>query len=243
MAITNDVMSDVGFDKELLLVGEGYIARPVTVNKNTVAGLTADEAGRFIVPQGTYLYGASGESLLTNPQQYAVEVVPTVTKSTGTVNTVLEITAKREGAVADVVTLTAGTDSTFAVTVGGSGLAKTIDVTLPVDSLGNITATYDDVVAKINGDMEANSFVGASIATGEDGTTTAAAGTVTLAGGGDETVTSDIDGILYHSVDVTLGEATGALMIAGYVDIDKMPSVPGAAVKAKLPNITFARKD
>lgn len=243
MAITNDVMSDVGFDKELLLVGEGYIARPVTVNKNTVAGLTADEAGRFIVPQGTYLYGAGGESLLTNPQQYAVEVVPTVTKSTGTVNTVLEITAKREGAVADVVTLIVGTDSTFSVTVGGSGLAKTIDVTLPVDSLGNVTATYDDVVAKINGDMEANSFVGASIATGEDGTTTAAAGTATLAGGGAETVTSDIDGILYHSVDVTLGEATGALMIAGYVDVDKMPSVPGAAVKAKLPNITFARKD
>lgn len=243
MAITNDVISDVGFDKELLLVGEGYIARPVTVNKNTVAGLTADEAGRFIVPQGTYLYGASGESLLNNPQQYAVEVVPTVTKSTGTVNTVLEITAKREGAVADVITLTVGTDSTFSVTVGGSGLAKTIDVTLPVDSLGNVTATYDDVVNKINGDMEANTYVNASIATGEDGTTTAAAGTATLAGGGDETVTSDIDGILYHSVDVTLGEAPGTMMTHGVIDIDKMPSDPGAAVKAKLSNITFARKD
>lgn len=243
MAITNNAQSVNGFDKELLLIGEGYVARPVTLNKDTITGLAADEAGRFIIPQGTYLYGATGESLLVNPQQNAVAVVPTVTKSTGTINTILTVTSKREGAVADVITLAVGTDSTFAVAVGGTGLAKTIDVTLPVDSLGNVTATYEDVVNKINGDVEANSFDVASIAAGADGTTTAAAGTVTLAGGGAETVTSDIDGVLYHSVDVTLGESNGAMIIAGYIDVDKMPSVPGAAVKAKLPKITFARKD
>ena len=64
-----------------------------------------------------------------------------------------------------------------------------------------------------------------------------------LSNGGDATVSGDIDGILYHSVDVTDGEATGALIIHGYVNVDNMPNVPSAAVKAKLPHIVFGRKD
>ena len=232
-----------GTEKELLLIGEGYIARPVTVDKNTVAGLQPDEEGRYIVPQGTYLYGANGESLLLNPQQLAVEVVPTTTKATVTINSVLQIDAKQEGALTYTITLAVGTDGNSSVVVSGTGTGKTVTVTLPVDSIGNVTMTYDDVVDLINNDMEANTYVVASIATGEDGTTTAAAGTDDLDDGGVDTVSSNIDGILVHSVDVTLGENIGAMMIAGYIDVDKMPAVPGAAVKAKLPNITFARKD
>lgn len=234
---------EYGLDKNLLLISEGYIARPVTVDKSTVTGLQADEEGRYIIPQGTYLYGSNGESLLVNPQQVAVAVEPTVTKASAEINSVLNIEAKQEGNVAYVTTLAVGTDSTFEVVVGGTGTAKTIDVTLPVDITGSVIVTYDDVVNKINGDLEANTFVVASIVAGEDGTALAAAGTGTTSGGGDETVTGDIDGILLHSVDVTLGENTGALMIAGYINVDNMPSVPGAAVQAKLPKITFARRD
>ncbi len=240
--ITNN-KKEYGTEKNLLLIGEGYIARPCTVDKNTVAGLAADGEGRFIVPQGTYLYGANGESLLENPQQMAVEVVPSVTKASGVVNSVLKITAKQEGNLAYVVTLTEGTDSTFAVEVGGSGTTKTFDVTLPVDINGTVIVDYDAVVEKLNGDMEANTYIVASIDSGADGDTVAADGTATLSGGGNETVSSDIDGVLLHDVDVTLGERTGAMMIAGYINVDNMPSIPGAAVKAKLPKITFARKD
>lgn len=234
---------EYGLDKNIRLIGEGYIGRPVTLTKDTVAGLQADEEGRYIIPQGIYLYGANSESLLVNPQQYAVEVVTTVTKASAVVNTVLQIDAKQEGNLAYVVTLAVGTDSTFSIAVGGTGTAKTFDITLPVDITGNVIATYDDVVNLINGDLEANTYIVASIVAGEDGATDAAAGTGTTSGGGDETVAGDIDGVLLHSVDVTLGENTGAMMIAGYVDVDKLPAVPGDAVKAKLPNITFARKD
>ena len=242
MAITNDKMV-AGFDPEILLISEGYVARPVSVDKNTISGLQPDEKGRYIIPYGTYLTGVGG-SLLENPQQLAVAVVPTVTKASTAINTVLEVEAKAEGNNAYVVTLTAGSDSTFKVVVGGTGTAKTIDVTLPVDVLGNITVSYEDVVSLINNDIEANTYVIAKIANGEDGTATAADGTGTTSGGGNETVSGDIDGILYHSVDVTLGENTGALIIAGYIDVDKLPQgVPGAAVKSALPRITFARKD
>lgn len=240
--ITNG-RKEYGTEKNLLLIGEGYIARPVTVDKNTVTGLVEDEEGKFIVPQGTYLYGANGESLLVNPQQLAVAVVPTVSKASATINTVLKIGAKQEGAMAYVITLVEGTDATSNVEVGGTGTAKTINVTLPVDVTGVVTATYNDVVDMINNDMEANTYVVASIAEGEDGTETAAEGDGTTSGGGADTVASDIDGVLLHGVDVTLGEATGAMMIAGYINVDNMPDVPGAAVKAKLPNIVFARKD
>ena len=97
-----------GFDKELLLVRDGYLARPVTLNQSTVAGLVPTDKGRYIIPQGTYLYG-SGESLLTNPNQVAVAVAPvevlasaklgtgvTGASSTGTV----VVTAKKSGDIA-----------------------------------------------------------------------------------------------------------------------------------------------
>ena len=88
MAITNDKMV-AGFDPEILLISEGYVARPVSVDKNTISGLQPDEKGRYIIPYGTYLTGVGG-SLLENPQQLAVAVVPTVTKASTAINTVLE---------------------------------------------------------------------------------------------------------------------------------------------------------
>ena len=66
---------------------------------------------------------------------------------------------------------------------------------------------------------------------------------VKTAGGGTETVASDIDGILYHSVDVTDGEATGAMIIKGVINVDNIATEPGAALKAKLPHIIFGRRD
>lgn len=234
-----------GFDKELLLVGEGYIARPVTVNKDTIPGLTPNDAGKYIIPYGTYLYGADGESLLANPQQYGVAVVPSVTHATATIGSSLVVTAKAEGNLSHVVTLVAGTTalSTPSITVTGTGASKTVTIDLAVDSIGTVVSTYGDIVDLINNDIVANTFLVAEMATGVDPDTLAAAGTGTTSGGGDETVDSDIDGILYHSVDVTDGEATGALIIHAYINVDNMPEVPGEAVKAKLPHIVFARKD
>ena len=241
--IQNATKKPMGFDKELLLVGEGYVARPVTVAKSTIAGLQPNDAGKYIIPAGTYLYGSTGESLLANPQQIAVAVVPTSAHATVTIGTKLVVEAKAEGDLAYNIALVAGTKRNPSIAVSGTGSAKVVTVTLGVDKAGAVTTTYGDVVTLINGDAEANTYVVASLAEGVDADTVAVAGEGTTAGGGAETVASNIDGILYHSVDVTDGEATGAMIIHAYINVDNMPSVPGEAVKAKLPHIVFARKD
>lgn len=228
-------------DKELLLVSEGYVARPVTVSKDTIADLTPVD-GHYIIPQGTYLYGKNG-SLLVNPQQEAVEVKETVTKSTLTVNSSVVVTAKDEGDLsAYTVALTKGTKRTASVSFDVA--SKALVVTLAVNKADAITTTYKEVVDLINNDIVANTFVVAELASGVgDDAVAAEAVAAPLSTGGDATVASDIDGVLYHSVDVTDGEATGALIIHGYINVDNMPSVPSAAVKAKLPHIVFGRKD
>ena len=228
-------------DKELLLVSEGYVARPVTVSKDTIAGLTPVD-GHYIIPQGTYLYGKEG-SLLVNPQQEAVAVKETVTKSTLTVNSSVIVTAKAEGDLkAYTVAFTKGTKR--ALSVNFNVKTKALVVTLAVDKAGAITTTYKEVVDAINDDIVANTFVKAELVSGVGEDAVAAeAVAAPLSSGGEATVDKDIDGILYHSVDVTDGEATGALIIHGYVNVDNMPNVPSAAVKAKLPHIVFGRKD
>jgi hypothetical protein len=241
--IYNDVRPVKGFDDELLLVGEGYVARPVTLSKSTIAGLTPDDDGHYVIPQGTFLYGANGNSLLVDPQQEAVAVIPTVTKATVTLNSILVLTAADEGNVTYTVELQAGTTTApLSVAVDSS---HNLTVTLETDFNGAVLSTYGDVVDAINSDIVANTYFVASIASGADKDTIAQVEAATpLAGGGNTTVSSDIDGVLYHSVIVDDGETTGAMIIHGYINADKMPGgMPGAAVKAKLPHIVFGRKD
>lgn len=229
-----------GFDKELLLVGEGYIARPVTVDKSTISGLVADDKGNYYIPQGTYLYGAEGTSLLANPNQKAIAVVPTVTNATATLATAVVVEAKDEGTSSVKVELVVGTAHKIKVSVAGN----TITVTLAVDKNSAVKNTWEDVVKAINENIEANSLVIAKLASGADGSALATAvSSTSLAGGDAMTISSDIDGILYHTVDVTDGEAMGAMIIHGYINEDAMPAVRGAAIKAKLPHIVFGRKD
>ena len=68
-----------GFDKELLYNQVGYLAKPVTLDKSTLT-VTPTEKGRYIIPQGTLLYGKDS-SLLLNPNQNAKAVVPTLSKA------------------------------------------------------------------------------------------------------------------------------------------------------------------
>lgn len=227
-----------GFDKELLYNQAGYFAKPVTLDKTSLVGITPTESGRYIIPQGSLLYG-NASSLLTNPDQNAKVVVPTISKATVTINTVLKITAKADDTVTYQVTLEVGTARRPSI----SATATAATIKLGVDKAGTVTTTYNDVVSLINTDMIANNYVVASIVDGQDGDTVAAAGDASTTGGTTTTVASDIDGVLLHSVDVTMGEAVGAMMISGNINIDNMPETPDSAVIAKLPNIRFLRRD
>ena len=232
-----------GFDKELLLVGEGYVARPVTLTKTSISGMTANEDGKYVIPQGSYLYGADGVSLLENPQQYAVVVGTTDVRATATIDSTLKVTSKLDGNVSDTVTLVGGTNRYATVDVV-TGATNAITVNLGTNKSGSITTTYKEVEDLLNSDMVANTFLIVEPATSStDVSVVASTAAVTLSGGSVGTVDGNIDGVLYHTVDVTEGEATGAMIINGFIDSDKMPVTPSAAIKAKLPHIVFGRKD
>lgn len=238
MSINLGYKKVASFDKELLYNQAGYFAKPVTLDKTSLTGITPTESGRYIIPQGSLLYG-NASSLLTNPDQNAKVVVPTVSKATVTINTVLKITAKADDTVTYNVKLEVGTARRPSI----SATATAATIKLGVDKAGAVTTTYNDVVSLINTDMIANNYVVASIAADQDGDTVAAAGDASTTGGTTTTVASDIDGVLLHSVDVTMGEAVGAMMISGNINIDNMPETPDSAVIAKLPNIRFLRRD
>lgn len=241
-----------GFDKTLVLYQDGYMGRPVTVSKATVSGLLPNANGRYIIPQGTYLTGTNG-SLLDDPQQIAVAPTISEAKATATINSSVVVTAKESGANEFVFSLVKATtaspvkpeDLAMKGSIAYNAATKKFTITLAVNKSGTIISTYGDVVAIINNDVVANTYVVSSLASGVKGSTVAAttSADVTTASGSAETVVGSIDGILLHSTDVTDGEESAAMMFAGYVNMDNLPSVPSTAVKAALPRITFSRVD
>jgi hypothetical protein len=343
-----------GFDKTLVLYADGYMARPVTVSKDTVTGLTANEAGRYIIPQGTYLTGGDG-SLLKNPQQLAIEATVAESTASVTVGSSVLVAMKESGAYVYTIALVKATDASpvypedlaMKGSISFDNPTNTVVVTLAVDADDNIISTWEDVVNLINNDYETNTYVEASLIAGVDSTakatvtstsvgsltqttslsstgvaaisgtatdtlttthylkvtaaptaagnvsgmivststdgttytaqaafTSGTSGTVVIkgitttftlttgetfvvgeiytyiayagphtTGGGAETVTGTIDGILVNSIDVTNGAKPAAMMYAGYVNMDVLPEVPSTAVEAALPRIMFSRID
>lgn len=51
--------------------------------------------------------------------------------------------------------------------------------------------------------------------------------------------TSDAEGVLFNDVDVTYGPAPGAMIIHGFIAVDKIPASPDAAEATALKQITF----
>ncbi|MED5101080.1 hypothetical protein P9858_13220 [Niallia circulans] len=52
---------------------------------------------------------------------------------------------------------------------------------------------------------------------------------------------SNAEGVLFNDVDVTYGPAPGAVLIHGFVAIDKLPAAPSAEEQAALKQITFLK--
>lgn len=49
------------------------------------------------------------------------------------------------------------------------------------------------------------------------------------------------EGILFNDVDVTHGPASGAVLIHGFIALDKIPEAPTTEAKAALKQITFLK--
>lgn len=232
-----------GFDKTLQLIGEGYAARPVTLNKDSVANLEKTDGGRYVIKQGTYLVGQSG-SLLENPNQVAVEASISVTKDTATLNSKVDIESVKSENVGVEITCTKASTASASSSMTYNAVTKELAITLATDSSGDEATTAGELVEMINEDVTVSAIIKAKLHSGVlESAVISNNATATTSGGGVQSVSGTIDGILYHSVDVTDGEATGAMMISGYVNIDNMPFNPGSAIREKLPRITFGRID
>lgn len=229
-----------GMEDSILYFTENYVAKPIMLNKTTITGLTANADGKFIIPRGTFLTGTAG-SLKERPNQVAKQAVFTGVAGALNLLTHVRIVDKQESNRVLTFKVTKPAKATTTATVEVSGLTIEIKV---ANNGTNILTTLGDIVTLINGNMGANSLCVASLTdeTKADTVATEVASAVT-AGGANDTGTGDVDGILMRSVDVTDGEATGALVLAGFVDLDKINIEPSTNFKTKLPMIAFLRKD
>lgn len=232
-------------EPELLLLGENYIARPVTLNEESMTNIVLTDTGRKIIPQGSYLLGTSGNSLLVDSTQIAqvAEVTETLASAQLTTNKIT-VTAKKAGALAYVIDIEKAASEAYEPSISYEASTKTVTISLAVDYNSDVLTTVDEVVNLINNDMVVNSLVVATLDEDADPDSLAVEEEKTTSGGAAQSISVDyLDGVLYHSVDVTDGEATGAMIINGYINIDNMPSEPTDVIKEKLPHIVFARRD
>ncbi|MED1602609.1 hypothetical protein [Alkalihalophilus marmarensis] len=105
------------------------------------------------------------------------------------------------------------------------------------DHYVNLAITVsDEGVSTVNGKkvVPAGTILGGGVL--EDDTVHAVVATTDQ-----ESEVSNAEGVLFNDVDVTHGPAAGALLIHGFVALDKLPVSPTAVEKAALKQITFLK--
>ncbi len=238
------VQTDYLNKKEILKFPDHYVALAVMVSDS---GVSANADGKKIVLAGTVV-GGKDAPVLDNLDQPVVDKNTSPVKATKDYSLAvaadanLTLTALAYGAAGNTISLLinkttgAATGATVEVEVTGTDI-----VVKPVVTEGTVTSTIGDVVKAINDDSDAKALVVASAP--EDVLTTVITKDVSktvLAGGSDGTAT-EAEGILMDDVDVTYGPAAGAMLIHGFVAIDKLPEPLAFGAAAVLPQIKFIK--
>ena len=92
---------------------------------------------------------------------------------------------------------------------------------------GDIVSTVAEVVAAINGHFDVAKLIEAeAVGEGDPDTTDAIAVAVTALTGGDDGSGYEAEGVLLHDVDVTHGDASGAMIVWGFIDKSKLDEDP-----------------
>jgi len=124
--------------------------------------------------------------------------------------------------------------SKFKTTTYGNG--KTI-LKFP-DHYVNVGVTVSDEGVTVNAEgkkiVPAGTIIGGGFLTDES----IAAVKATSSG---TPLVSNAEGVLFYDVDVTDGPASGAALIHGFIDLDKLPTAPAAEEVAALKQITFLK--
>jgi hypothetical protein len=231
--------------KEVLKFPDHYVALAVMVDD---ADIQANDDGKKIVPKGTVVGGKNG-SVLANLDEPVVEkhADPAVkagltTGEDNDVNNEIVWEAVTAGHIGNLITITLedpdDANKSLAVSVTGFDIV----VSLATDVDKKITSTPATIVAAVNGDDSAKLLV---LAAGTGTDPVEAVGKTHLSGGADPQTTG-AEGVLLNDVDVTYGDKEGAMLIHGFVAIDKMPygdnnAAVAAAAGLVLPMIKFIK--
>lgn len=104
------------------------------------------------------------------------------------------------------------------------------------DHYVNVAVTVDDTGISANADgkkiVPAGTILGGGVLADP---TKKAKKAVTTAG------VSNAEGVLFNDVDVTYGSAAGAMLIHGFIDLNKIPVAPTPEEVAALKQITFLK--
>lgn len=244
------VVNDYGNKKEILKFPDHYVAVAVTVDDKGVVA----ENGKKIVPAGT-IVGGKNNPVLENLDELVVEK-NTVPQYASLVTNFLDnsddpvddanllFKAKEIGVDGNGISIAlvdpGEATQTLAVSVSGSD----ISISLATGADSAITTTATLLKAAIEADDTAKNLVSVEFAepfAGEAGTgagVVQAIAKTALAGGVDGTG-ANAEGVLLNDVDVTYGPAPGAMVIHGFIDLNKIPEEPDEEVN--LPQITFLK--
>lgn len=224
--------------KQILKFPDHYVAMTVTVSDD---GVAPDEDGNKIVPAGTIV---GGNGVLLDPSKPVADVnlgivAASLATSFTAKNSNLLFVAKAEGTVGNAIKVAfvdpAAADQTLSLVVA----EKTITLNLATDDAKAITTTANDVIAAILDDAEARKLVDATPAKGNSGAGVVSALAATALTGGTAGAGGKAEGVLMNDTDVTYGSALSAMIIHGYIDVNKMPVPPSDADIAALRQITF----
>lgn len=106
------------------------------------------------------------------------------------------------------------------------------------DHYVNLAITVSDAGITANAEGKKIVPAGTILGGGVLGDTSKLAVKATTSG---EPAASNAEGVLFNDVDVTYGPAPGALLIHGFVAVDKLPAAPSAEEKEILKQITFIK--
>lgn len=226
--------------KEILKFPDHYVALGVTVDDT---GIAANADGKKIVAKGTVVGGAAASAIADDTQKVQKKNTASVAAilDTGVVasNNAITFTAKVVGAIGNATKVQlknpAAASQALAVSISGD----TVVVSLATDGASALTSTAADVIAAVNAHLTAKTLVSAANTGASTGVGVVAAVAATVLAGGTDGSALSAEGVLLNDVDVTYGPASGAMVIHGYIDSNKLPEAPVAEAKAALKAIFF----
>jgi hypothetical protein len=223
-----------------ILLSDHKVAINVLVSDS---GIVANSDGKKIVPAGTIVGGNTqpvllhrGEPVVKKNTQ-AVFAKLELDNASPTANSKVTFTAKEAGTIGNSIKVQflnpGGASKPFEISIVGD----TIVVSLATGADSVITSTAAEVANSINEHLLANKLVLAE-ASGDGSTVVEAHAATALSGGSDGTGYL-AEGVLLYDVDVTHGANTGAMLIQGFVNLDRLSEAPCADAVNALKQITF----